>query len=74
MAAGDKDVSLMGAHAVQQCLQAGLLDELILHVTPVLLGAGVRLLDDLGQHGANLESIGVVDAPGVTHLSYRVHR
>jgi dihydrofolate reductase len=72
--AGDKNVALMGSAAVQQCLQAGLLDEIHLHVIPVLLGGGVRLLDHLGPDPVMLEQIGVVDAPGVTHLSYRVIR
>jgi dihydrofolate reductase len=71
-AAGDKDVSVMGSAGVQECLQAGLLDEIHLHLIPVLLGGGVRLLDHLGPAPISLERLGVVDAPGVTHLSYRV--
>jgi dihydrofolate reductase len=56
---------------VQQGLRAGLMDELHLSVVPVVLGSGVRLLDGLDA-GPQLELMGVVDAPGVTHLSYRV--
>jgi dihydrofolate reductase len=72
--AGEKDVSVMGSAAVQQCLQAGLLDELHVHLIPVVLGGGVRLLDHLGPDPIALECIGVLDGPGVTHLSYRVVR
>jgi len=73
-AAGGKDVSLMGAAAVQQALRAGLLDEIEIHLIPVLLCGGVRLLDHLGDDPVELERLEVVDAPGVTHLRYRVVR
>lgn len=73
-AAGDQDVVLMGASMVQQCLRAGLLDELIISIIPVLLGSGVRLLDDRDPDGVALEIVSVIDAPGVTHLTYRVRR
>ena len=74
-AAGGKDVALMGTAAVQQCLRAGLLDELTLHLVPVLLGSGARLLDRLGEAApVELQCVRVVDAPGVTHLQYRVVR
>lgn len=62
----------MGATVVQQCLRAGLLDELIINLVPVVLGHGVRLLDDLEP--ADLDLTSVIDAPGVTHLTYRVRR
>lgn len=74
-AAGGKDVALAGgADVAQQFLRAGLVDEMQLHVAPVLLGGGTRLLDNLD--GANLElvCIRVLDAPGVTHLKYRIGR
>jgi dihydrofolate reductase len=72
-AAGGKDVSLAGGAGVaQQCLRAGLLDELQLSVVPVLLGAGTRLLDDLGATLPRLELVRAIDAPDVTHLKYRV--
>jgi dihydrofolate reductase len=71
-AAGDKDVLLAGgANVVQQYLQAGLLDELQIHVSPVLLGDGVRLFDNLGPESLELEITRVVESPGVTHLRYR---
>lgn len=69
-AAGGKDVVLMGATVVQQCLRAGLLDELIINLVPVVLGRGVRLLDELEP--ADLDLTRVIEAPGVTHLTYRV--
>jgi dihydrofolate reductase len=71
-AAGDKGVSVMGASIVQQCLRAGLLDEMVINLVPVVLGRGVRLLDGLELGSVELELVRVVDAPGVTHLTYRV--
>jgi dihydrofolate reductase len=73
-AAGDKYVSLMGASIPQQCLRAGLLDEIQIHLAPVLLGSGVRLFDHLGTESIQLEAVRIVDAPGVTHLRFRVVR
>jgi dihydrofolate reductase len=73
MAAGGKDVRLWGgSHLAQQYLAAGLLDELELHVGPVLLGAGARLFANLGDAQVQLEQVRAVEAPGVTHLKYRV--
>jgi dihydrofolate reductase len=71
IAAGEKDVGIMGSAGVRQALQEGLLDELIVHLVPVLLGGGVRLLDGVE---ADLRCTRVVDAPGVTHLAYDVVR
>jgi dihydrofolate reductase len=71
-AAGDRYVSLMGASVPQQCLRAGLLDEIQIHLVPVLFGSGVRLFDHLGADHVELDLVKVVDAPGVTHLRYRV--
>jgi dihydrofolate reductase len=73
-AAGEKYVSVMGASIPQQCLRAGLLDEIQIHLVPVLLGSGVRLFDHLDTENIDLEIIRVVDSPGVTHLRYRVVR
>src|SRR4030088_2113709 len=72
-AANGRDVWLWGgAQAIQQYMAAGLLDELELHVVPVLLGDGERLFDNLGDAEPQLEQVRAVDAPGVTHLKYRV--
>ena len=72
-AAGGKDVMLWGgADVVNQYLAAGLLDELELHVVPVLLGGGARLFDNLGDADIQLEQVRAVEATGVTHLKYRV--
>jgi dihydrofolate reductase len=73
-AAGGKDVVVGGgADVAQQYLNAGLLDELQLHVAPVLLGGGVRLLDGVGGAPGRLERVSVAESPtGVTHLKYRV--
>ena len=69
--AGGQDVRLWGgAEVVQQYLAAGLLDELELHIVPVLLGDGARLFDNLGNAGIELEQIRAVEAPGVTHIKY----
>ena len=72
-AAGDKDVSVAGGASVaQQYLNAGLLDELQIHVAPLLLGDGVRLFDQLGTEPPKLEVTRVIESPTVTHLRYRV--
>jgi dihydrofolate reductase len=73
--AGDRAVGLHGATAAQQALAAGLLDEIQVHLVPVLLGGGVRLFDLLGAGPVELERDRVVEAgSGVTHLRYRVIR
>jgi dihydrofolate reductase len=73
-AAGDKDVQVGGGASVaQQYLKAGLLDEIQLHVAPVLLGGGVRLFENhLGGRAPTLECTRVIESPKVTHLQYRV--
>jgi dihydrofolate reductase len=72
-AAGDGDVAIAGgASTVQQYLAAGLLDELYLHIVPVVLGAGERLLENVGD--PVLEPVKVVASPAVTHVKYRVAR
>jgi dihydrofolate reductase len=71
--AGDKDIAIAGgASAVQQYLAAGLLDELYLHIVPILLGGGERLLDGVGD--VRFTPVSVVASPGVTHIKYRVVR
>jgi dihydrofolate reductase len=71
-AAGDKDVVVCTASILQQCLRAGLMDEINVDVAPLLLGAGVRLFEDFGAAPISLECTRVVEAPGVTHMRYRV--
>jgi dihydrofolate reductase len=72
-AAAQKDVTIAGgASAVRQYLAAGLLDELYLHIAPVILGAGERLLEDVGD--PTLEPVEVIGSPSVTHVKYRVLR
>ena len=71
-AAGDRDVAAGAASIMQQCIEAGLLDEVHVNLVPVLLGGGVRLFEHLGTTPIELESTGVIEAPGVTHLTFRV--
>lgn len=71
-AAGDKNVAVSSANIAQQCIKAGLLDEIHIELVPVLLGGGVRLFDRLGTEPIELERIRVVETPDVTHLIYRV--
>jgi dihydrofolate reductase len=74
-AAGDRDILLAGgANVAQQALRAGLVDEVQLHIAPLLFGDGVRLLDGLGDELPTLEPIRVVESPKVTHIRYRVVR
>ncbi len=71
-AAGDKDVAVGAASIVQQCIRAGLLDEIHIDLVPVLLGGGVRLFEHLGTEPIQLERPRVIEAPDVTHLTFRV--
>lgn len=71
-AAGDKDVVICTASIFQQCLNAGLIDEIHLDMAPLLLGKGVRLFDHLNIDPIELERIRAIEAPGVTHLGFRI--
>jgi dihydrofolate reductase len=72
-AAGDKDITIAGgAHAIQQFMAAGLLDELYLHIVPIVLGAGERLLENVGD--PTLAPVKVIASPAVTHVKYRIVR
>lgn len=72
-AAGDKDVWLMGAADIgHQYVKAGHVDEIMVHIAPVLLGEGVRLFDDIGTDTIDLEIVRVLPSPEVTHILYRV--
>jgi dihydrofolate reductase len=71
-AAGDKGVGVGGANVAQQSIKAGLIDEIGIDLAPVLLGDGIRFFDNLGDAQIELERTRVVEAPGVTHLRFRV--
>jgi dihydrofolate reductase len=70
--AGDKDVVICTPSILQQALKSGLVDEIHIDVAPILLGGGVSLFDHLGIGPINLECIGNIQAPGVTHLGFRI--
>jgi dihydrofolate reductase len=70
--AGDMDVAVGAASIAPQCIRAGLLDEVHVNLVPVLLGGGIRLFEHLGTPPIDLESTRVIEAPGVTHLTFRV--
>ncbi len=71
-AAGEKDVLVHGAVTAQLALAAGVLDELQLHLIPVLFGQGHRLFEDMPPDHIELELLRALDGPGVLHLRYRV--
>jgi dihydrofolate reductase len=71
-AAGDKYVVILGAATAEQCLQAGELDEILVHLVPLLLGDGVRLFEHPGGSTVKLERIGLTDTPTATNLWLRV--
>ncbi len=72
-AAGDREVAIAGgASTVQQYLSSGTLDQLFLHIVPIILGTGERLLENVGD--PTFQPIEVIDSPAVTHVRYRVLR
>lgn len=71
-AAGGRDIMMHGAATAQACLRAGLLDEMELHLIPVLLGQGRRLFEDLPPEHIELELLRALEGPGVLHVRYRV--
>jgi dihydrofolate reductase len=73
-AAGDKDVNILGASVAAQCLRAGVLDEVVVSVLPVLLGDGTPLFKHPGGETVRLEQISATHTHQVTNLSYRVQR
>jgi dihydrofolate reductase len=73
-AAGGKNVSLLGASVDQQCLKAQLVDEIVIHLAPILLGEGRRLFDHLGAQPVVLERTAAVTTAGITSLRFRVIR
>jgi dihydrofolate reductase len=74
-AAGDNDVTVMGGADVgRQCLAAGLLDEMEIHLVPVLFGGGTPMFDVLSDGHVQLEAVDVLPTPSATHLRYRIVR
>lgn len=73
-AAGGKNVLVHGAGTAQAALAAGVIDEVLIHLVPVLMGEGRRLFEHLGADHIELEPIRVLEGDGVTHLHYRVRR
>jgi dihydrofolate reductase len=72
--AGDKEVGIFGGSLTRQCLEAALLDEIVLHVAPILLGVGVRLFGESGGQGIELERVSVGEADQLTDLRFRIQR
>ena len=71
-AAGDRDVDVFSASIGQQLLRAGRIDEIRVHLVPVLFGAGARLFEDIGDSHMQLEILGVAEGSKATHLRYAV--
>jgi dihydrofolate reductase len=72
--AGDRDIWVGGgANTVQQFLKAGLLDELQLHIVPIILGGGTSMFGALGEY-MQLNKINVTDEPDVTHFTFRFNK
>jgi dihydrofolate reductase len=71
-AAGEKSVTLLGASIDQQALKAGLVDEILIHLVPVLLGEGIRLFDHIGSGPIELERTEIVSTAQITSLKFRV--
>lgn len=74
-ASGGKDVRVSGgADAIRQAIKAGVVDEISLHIAPLMLGGGVRLFEGLGSNDLKLEQTNMIASPAVTHANYRVIR
>ena len=72
-AAGDRDVTVMGGASVgRQYIAAGLVDEIQIHLVPVLFGDGTRMFDELGEGHLQLEPTEVIETPAAVHLRFRV--
>src|SRR5690606_7831486 len=72
-AAGDKNVGICGgADIIRQYLQAGLLDEMQIHLVPILLGGGVPLFEGLDPEGIELRRMSTMETPGATHFRFEV--
>ena len=71
-AAGDKDVIIQGGNIAQQFITLGLIDEIFIHLVPVLFGSGTRLIEDLGGEHVQLETTEVIETKEAIHLRFRV--
>jgi dihydrofolate reductase len=72
---GDKDVAVLGGADIgQQYIGAGLVDEISIHLVPVLFGGGMRMFEHLGGEHIRLETTSVIHTPAATHLGFRVAR
>ena len=69
--AGDRNVGVGGANVAQQAIRAGLIDEISIDLVPILLGEGISFFGNLGQE-IRLEQFSLIEAPGVTHIRFRV--
>lgn len=70
--AGNKDIGLQGGNVAQQFIARGLVDEIFIHLVPVLFGSGTRMIDNLDGKHIRLESIEVIQTKEATHLRFRV--
>lgn len=71
-ARGSRVTVMGGASVAQQCVEAGLIDEMQIHLVPLLLGAGIRLFEEAPTTRGELETTRIIEAPGVVHLRFRV--
>jgi dihydrofolate reductase len=71
-AAGDQDIGIAGGNIAQQFITLGLVDEIFIHLVPVLFGSGTRLIEDLGGKHVELETIEVIETKEAIHLRFRV--
>ena len=71
-AAGDKDIVVQGANTAQQLITLGLMDEILIHLAPVLFGSGTRLIEDLGGEHVQLETTEVIETKEAIHLRFHV--
>ena len=72
-AAGDRNVGIWGgANIMRQYLEAGLLDEMQIHLVPILIGDGTRLFEDLDPEGIELRRTSTIETPGATHFRFEV--
>ena len=71
--AGEKDVAVMGGAEIgQRYIRAGLVDEISIHLVPVLFGGGTRMFEHLGGEHIQLETVEVIETPAATHLRFRI--